>query len=84
MTLVPDQRRARVSFIVDLVPYGVGLVISGGILGIAYAFKSPILAPILAFPFAIAAVLASRIAIKSWADALINPQLKRRRRLSEK
>ncbi len=84
MTLVPDQRRARVSFIVDLVPYGVGLIISGGILGIANAFNAPILAPILAIPFAVAAVLASRIAIKSWADALINPHLKRRRRLSEK
>jgi hypothetical protein len=84
MTMVPDQRRARVSFILDLVPYGVGLIISGGILGIANAFNAPILAPILAIPFAVAAVLASRIAIKSWADALINPHLKRRRRLSEK
>lgn len=84
MALVPDQRRARVSFIVDLVPYGIGLITAGGILGIARAFDAPIVAPALAAVFALAAIPASRVAIRSWADALLSPHLKRRKRLAER
>ncbi len=84
MALVPDQRRARVSFIVDLVPFAIGLILSGVILGITRASGEPIWAPIIAVPCAMAAIPSSRVAIKTWADALLSPQLKRRKRLSEK
>ena len=84
MALVPDQRRARVSFIVDLVPFAIGLIVSGLILGIARWVGEPIVAPLIALPFAAAAIPASRVAIKTWADALLSPHLKRRKRLAEK
>lgn len=83
MALVPDQRRARVSFIVDLVPFAIGLILSGLVLSITSASGVPIWAPIIALPFALAAIPTSRVAIKTWADALLSPQLKRRKRLSE-
>ncbi|MBJ7282551.1 MAG: hypothetical protein JHD40_05525, partial [Acidimicrobiia bacterium] len=84
MTLVPDQRRARVSFVVDLVPFAIGLILSGLILGITQRSGDLIWGPVIALLFAIAAIPASRVAIKTWADALLSPQLKRRKRLSEK
>lgn len=83
MTLVPDQRRARVSFVVDLVPFAIGLILSGLILGITQRSGDLIWGPVIALLFAIAAIPASRVAIKTWADALLSPQLKRRKRLSE-
>jgi hypothetical protein len=79
LALVPDERRARVSFVVDLAPIAVGLIVSGplalfGILTGAY------------WVVALAAVVVALVAIRpslrvrrEWEDSLLNWRLRRRK-----
>ncbi len=79
LALVPDERRARVSFVVDLVPIAIGLIISGplalfGILTGEY------------WVIALACVVVAAIAIRpslrvrsEWEDSLLNWRLRRRK-----
>jgi len=81
LALVPDERRTRVSFIVDLLPFGIGLIVSGGVIALATALHIPILAPLVAIPFGIAAIPSSRRMMAAWPDALLSHHLKRRKRM---
>ena len=81
LALVPDERRTRVSYILDLVPFAIGLIVAGGVIAIATALHMPILAPILAVPIGVAAVASARTMIRTWPDALLSHHLKRRKRL---
>ncbi len=83
LSLVPDERRTRVSFLIDLVPFASGLIIAGGVMALTSWLGLPVLAPILAVVFGTMAIPASRLMIRSWQDALLNPQLRRRKRLSD-
>jgi hypothetical protein len=83
LSLVPDERRARVSFIVDLIPFAAGLIIAGGVMALTSGLGVPVLAPILAVIFGIVAIPTSRLMMRTWQDALLNPQLRRRKRLSD-
>jgi hypothetical protein len=82
LAVVPDEKRARVSFLVDLVPFALGLLVAGGVTAIATALDQPILAPIIALPIAALAIIPARIMMRGWRDALLDPRLRRRKRLS--
>jgi len=83
LALIPDERRTRVSFVVDLVPFAVGLVVAGGTIAATAALHVPILASLVALPVGAASIPTSRVMVARWQDALLSPQLKRRKRLAE-
>jgi len=83
LALIPDERRTRVSFIVDLVPFAAGLIVAGGAIAATSALHIPILAALVAIPVGAASIPTSRIMIARWQDALLSPQLKRRKRLAD-
>lgn len=83
LALVPDEKRARVSFLVDLVPFAAGLMVAGFITWIVDFIDAPIAAPIIAVPFAIVALFAAQVMRRSWQDSLLDPKLRRRKRLNE-
>jgi hypothetical protein len=79
LALVPDERRARVSFVVDLAPIALGLIVSGplALFGIATGHY---------WVVALAAVVIAAIAIRpslrvrrEWDDSLLNWRLRRRK-----
>ena len=83
LALVPDERRARVSFLVDLVPFAAGLLVAGGITAIAAACGALAVAPLIALPIAALAMVPARKMIAAWPDSLLSHHLKRRKRLSD-
>ncbi len=79
LALVPDERRARVSFIVDLGPNALGLILSGffALLGLWFGWYA--LIPALAVLMAAVAIPLG-IAVRSgWEQSLLNWRLRRRK-----
>jgi type IV secretory pathway TrbD component len=79
LALVPDERRTRVSFIVDLLPISTGLIIAGPLAAIAYLTGYLWAIPLLG---AIITVFAIPLAFKvkrGWEDSLMNWRLRRRK-----
>lgn len=79
LALVPDERRTRVSFLIDLTPVAVGLVLAAPIVGIGFATGVLWLPGIIAFAIALVAVFYSRKVMKGWGDSLMNWRLRRRK-----
>ena len=79
LALVPDERRTRVSFLIDLTPVAVGLVLAAPIVGIGFATGMLWLPGTIAFVIALAAVFYSRKVVKGWDDSLMNWRLRRRK-----
>jgi hypothetical protein len=79
LALVPDERRTRVSFIVDLLPISIGLLIAGPLAAVGYLtgylWVIPTLGAVLT---AIAIPLALKVR-RGWADSLLNWRLRRRK-----
>jgi hypothetical protein len=82
LAVVPNERRARVSFIIDLLPICVGLIAAGLVLGLTYATGLTELAPLIALPFALFAIFPARVMAKEWDKALLSPLLRIRKRLN--
>lgn len=82
LAVVPDEKRARVSFLVDLVPFASGLLVAGVFTAIGQVVDAPFLAPAVALPVALLAVVPARRMKREWQDALLDPRLRRRKRLS--
>lgn len=79
LALVPDERRARVSFLVDLAPTGVGLVLSGAVAAVAVVTGALWVAPALAAVVALAALVPMLAVRRGWDDSLLNWRLRRRK-----
>lgn len=79
LTLVPDQRRARVSFLVTLGPIGLGLVISGAVAGLGVALGQFWVGPVIAGFIALAALPFSIATIRRWDDSLLSWRVRRRK-----
>jgi len=79
LALVPDERRTRVSFIVDLLPISIGLLIAGPVAAVGYLtgylWVIPTIGAVLT-AFAIPLALKVR---RGWADSLLNWRLRRRK-----
>lgn len=79
LALVPDERRTRVSLIVDLLPISTGLIVAGPLAAIAYLTGYLWVIPLLG---AIIAIFAIPLAFKvkhGWEDSLMNWRLRRRK-----
>ena len=79
LALVPDERRARVSFLVDLVPVAVGLIVSTplAIVGVLSG-QLWITGVVVAVIAALAVPLSLRVK-RGWEDSLLNWRLRRRK-----
>lgn len=79
LALVPDERRTRVSFLIDLTPVAVGLILAAPIVGIGFLTGLLWIPGILAFVLALVAVFFSRKVMKGWEESLMNWRLRRRK-----
>jgi hypothetical protein len=79
LSLVPDERRARVSFIVDLGPVAIGLVVAAPLSAIGFITGKHWLVPIIALVFAIAALVPAWKVRQGWEESLLNWRLRRRK-----
>ena len=79
LALVPDERRARVSFIVDLGPNALGLILSGffALLGLWFGWYA--LIPALAVLMAAVAIPLGIAVRRGWEQSLLNWRLRRRK-----
>jgi len=82
LAVVPDEKRARVSFFVGVAPFALGLIVAGFITWFVAVIGYPVVAPIIALLFAVAAIPPARRMMAGWSDALLDPRLRRRKRLS--
>ena len=79
LALVPDERRTRVSFLVDLVPISVGLVIAGPIAALGIYSGHLWAVPVAAAVVAACALPLSMKVRRGWEDSLLNWRLRRRK-----
>ena len=79
LALVPDERRARVSFIIDLGPVAIGLILSAPIALAAIWLDRYWLIPAIGALVAIAAIPFSLRVIRGWEESLLNWRLRRRK-----
>ncbi|MFM8773741.1 MAG: hypothetical protein ACKOFP_07895, partial [Actinomycetota bacterium] len=79
LALVPDERRTRVSFIIDLMPVAVGLVLSAPIVLVGVVTGSLWVAGVIAAAIALAGIFFSRRVLLGWEDSLTNWRLRRRK-----
>lgn len=79
LALVPDERRTRVSFIVDLMPVAVGLVLSAPIVLLGMAVGMLWVSGIVAAIIATFGIYYSRKVLTNWDDSLTNWRLRRRK-----
>ena len=79
LALVPDERRARVSFFVDLGPIALGLIIAGpiGLIGVVVGVAWVV--PLIAAVIAAFAIRPSISVMRGWDDSLMNWRLRRRK-----
>lgn len=83
LALVPDDKRARVSFVLDLTPFAVGLFVAAIITWVSSALDAYWLSPVLAGLLGVLALRPGRRIMQRWDDAMLNPTLRRRKRLSD-
>ena len=79
LALVPDERRTRVSFVVDLMPISLGLIIAGPLAAIGYLSGYLWAIPMLGALITILAVPLAFKVRRGWEDSLLNWRLRRRK-----
>jgi hypothetical protein len=79
LALVPNERRARMYFLLELVPVGVGLIVGAGTaaIGVWVGVSWPILVAIIIV--ALAAVHQGILVRRGWEESLLNWRLRRRK-----
>ncbi len=80
LSLVPDERRARVSFVVDLIPMVVGLIASAPLALVAILTDQYWIAFAVAIVLALAAIPFLVKVRRGWDDSMLNWRLRRRKR----
>lgn len=80
LTLVPDERRTRVSFVIDLAPVAIGLILAGPLAALGVLTGAFWLVPVIAGLLALAAVPYMITVRRGWEDSLLNWRLRRRKR----
>ncbi|MDC3376742.1 hypothetical protein OAV85_01890 [Candidatus Nanopelagicales bacterium] len=79
LALVPNERRARMYFLLELVPVGVGLIVGAATaaIGVWVGMAWPILIAIIFV--ALAAIYQGMIVRRGWEESLLNWRLRRRK-----
>jgi AAA family ATP:ADP antiporter len=80
LALVPDERRTRVSFLVDLFPIALGVLIAGPVAALALLFGQVWLIPAFGVLIAIGAIPLAIKVRRGWEESLLNWRLRRRKR----
>ena len=79
LALVPDERRTRVSFLVDLLPVAIGLLLSAPLAIIAVVTGLSWVTGIIVAVLAAVAIPLSIRVLRGWEDSLLNWRLRRRK-----
>lgn len=79
LALVPDDKRARISFLNDLMPVAVGLILAAPIVGVGFLTDQFWIAGAIALVIALAAIPFARKVIAGWDDSMMNWRLRRRK-----
>lgn len=79
LAFVPDERRARVSFVVDLLPVALGLIVSGPLALIGALTGKYWIVAIACIIIAAIALIPSLAVRRQWEDSLLNWRLRRRK-----
>lgn len=79
MALVPDERRARVYFLLELVPVGIGLLIGAGLAAIGSVFEVSWAIAIAAGGVAGLAIWQGLGARATWDESMLSWRLRRRK-----
>jgi hypothetical protein len=79
LALVPDERRTRVSFLVDLMPVALGLVASTPLAIVGVLTGQLWIVGVIVAVVAAAAVPLTRKVMRGWEDSLLNWRLRRRK-----
>ena len=79
LTIVPDDKRMRTSYIVDMFPIAAGLILSAPIVAIGFVTGYFWISAVIAALLALAAIPFSRKVISGWDDSLMNWRLRRRK-----
>ena len=79
LALVPNERRARLYFLLELLPVGIGLIIgaAAAAVGVWVGMAWPVLVVIIVVAFA--AVQQGLLVRKGWEESLLNWRLRRRK-----
>jgi len=81
MATIPDEQRARLSNLINLVPVAVGYIFVAAPIGFARLADNHWLAPVIGVVLALLAVGAGRRVAATWDDTQLSYRLKRRKRL---
>jgi hypothetical protein len=81
LATLPDERRARATFLIDLVPFAVALVVVPIPIGVGRLTDARWVPPVLAVALAAVAVVAVQQVRRRWDDTQLSWRLKRRKRL---
>lgn len=79
LAFVPDERRARVSFVVDLLPIAAGLIVSGPLALLGMLTERYWLVALACVVIAAIAIVPSLKVRRDWEDSLLNWRLRRRK-----
>ncbi len=79
LAFVPDERRARVSFVVDLLPIALGLIVSGPLALLGVMTGTYWIVAVACVIIALLAVPPSLAVRRQWEDSLLNWRLRRRK-----
>ena len=81
MASLPDERRLRVSFAIDMGPLALSLILAAGPIALAVQTHNLWIAPLIGVAFAAVGLLLSRNTVRTWDDTQLSYRLKRRKRL---
>lgn len=79
LALVPDERRARVSFVVDLLPVAIGLIVAGPLALVGVLTGQYWILALVCVVVALVAIRPARQVLRDWDDSLLNWRLRRRK-----
>lgn len=80
LALVPDERRTRVSFFVDLGPVALGLIMASPLAAIGLLLGQVWLVPVVALVLSLIAIYPGVLVLRGWEDSLLSWRLRRRKR----
>lgn len=81
MANLPDERRLRASFAIDMTPLALSLIVAAGPIALAAQLDNLWIAPAIGAALAVIGGLLSRNTVRTWDDTQLSYRLKRRKRL---